>query len=235
MWKRTRRDGWNGPDHRPATQQLMLRGLALFVVLVAVGAALSGAPERATADHEEAPYTGTMAMQELSRLYRSLNAASGELELTQLELQRARAILEYSARYHIPADLAQLIYDTALQEGLDPDLAFRIVKIESNFRPEARSPVGAVGLVQVMPRTAAFYDPTLTIEDLLDPKTNLRIGFRYFRYLLERYGQDLRMALLAYNRGPARVEELRARGLDPANGYASSVTAGYRRTGPALP
>ena len=225
--------GQDDQDHRPATQRLMLRGAGILVVLLAVGAALSSAPTRITADHDEAPYTGTAAMQELSRLHSSLDAASGELELTRMELERAQAILDYSAQYRIPADLATRIYNAALNEGLDPDLGFRIVKIESAFRPDAKSSVGAIGLVQVMPRTAQFYDPTLRAEDLYDPEVNLRIGFRYFRYLLERYG-DLRTALLAYNRGPARIEELRAQGRDPGNGYASSVIAGYRR-GPALP
>lgn len=223
----------DSPDHRPATQRLMLQGAGVLVVLLAVGAALSGAPGRITADDANAPYTGTAAMKELYRLHSSLDATSGELELTRMELERARAVLEYSGQYRIPADLAGQIYDAALREGLDPDLGFRIVKIESAFRPNATSSVGAIGLVQVMLRTAQYYDPTLRAEDLYEPEVNLRIGFRYFRYLLERYG-DLRTALLAYNRGPARVEELRAQGLDPANGYASSVIAGYRR-GPALP
>lgn len=229
--------GWSrhpeGPDPRPATQRLMLRGAGILVVLLAVGAALSGAPDRATADHEAAPYTGTAVSLELSRLHSSLDAASGELELTRLELARARAINEYSAEYGIPADLAGQIYDAALREGLDPDLAFRIVKIESRFDPRARSGAGAIGLLQVMPRTATYYDSTLRAEDLYEPEINLRIGFRYFRYLLERYG-DLRTALLAYNRGPARVEELKAQGRDPANGYASSIISDYRR-GPVLP
>ena len=227
---------WSDDEHRPAgTQQLMLRGLGIFIALLAVGAALSGAPDRATADHDDAPYTGTAAMRELSRLHSSLDAASGELELTRLELRRAETIMTQSAKYGIPADLAASIYDAALREGLDPDLAFRIVNIESRFNPEARSRVGAVGLLQVMPRTAQYYDPTLRAEDLTDPAINLRIGFKYLRYLLEKYDGDLRMALLAYNRGPARVDELKARGLDPRNGYASSVTAGYRGAGPVLP
>ena len=233
MTNRWRQRDNDGPDHRPATQRLMLQGAGILIVLLAVGAALSGAPARITADHDDAPYTGTVAMKELTRLHSSLDATSGELELTRMELERARAVLGYSAQYRIPADLAAQIYDAALHEGLDPDLGFRIVKIESAFRVNAKSSVGAIGLVQVMPRTAQYYDPTLREEDLYQPDVNLKIGFRFFRHLLERYG-DLRTALLAYNRGPARVEELRAQGQDPANGYASSVIAGYRR-GPALP
>jgi soluble lytic murein transglycosylase-like protein len=219
----------------PVTQQLLLRGLGIFVALVAIGAAISYLPDRATADPDSSPYTGTAASDELRRLYRNLDAASGELELTQLELNRARALLEYSSKYVIPADLAASVYDAALRAGLDPDLAFRIVRIESNFVPTAKSRVGAIGLTQLMPRTAVYYQPDITLEDLYDPELNLRIGFQFFRDLVERFDGDIRLALLAYNRGPGRVGELLAQGRDPQNGYASSVTNGYRGIGPELP
>lgn len=219
----------------PATQKLILRGLGIFVALAAIGAALSYRPNAARANHGEEPYTGTAATEELSRLHQSLDAASGELIVTQIELERARALLEYSAQFGIPADLAAAIYDAAQREGLDTDLAFEIVRIESNFDPDATSRVGAIGLTQVMLPTALYYSPSITAEELRDPTTNLRIGFRYFRYLLERYNEDVRLALLAYNRGPSRVGELLAQGRDPRNGYASSVINGYRRAGPALP
>ena len=227
-------DRSSGP-HLQVTQRLMLKGLGIFVALVAVGAALSYRPSPATADHADAPYTGTAATQELDRLHRSLDATSGQLELTQMELRRAKSLIEYSARYDIPADLASAIYDEALRAGLDPDLGFQIVRIESGFNPKAVSRVGAVGLTQVMPETARFYEPGATREDLFTPAVNIRIGFRFFRYLLERYDGDLRLALLAYNRGPGRVGELLAQGRDPRNGYATNVIDGYRRAGPTLP
>jgi soluble lytic murein transglycosylase-like protein len=78
-----------------------------------------------------------------------------------------------------------------------------------------------------MPRTAVFYDSTITQEELFDPAANLRIGFRFFRYLLESYDYDLRLALLAYNRGPQRVGDIVARGGDPANGYANRILSSY--------
>lgn len=223
----------SGP-HMLATQRLMLRGLGIFIALVAVGGAITLRPERATAIHD-APYTGTAATEEFARLRGSLDAASGELEITRIELRRARALIEYSAEFGIPTDLTAMIYDAALRTGLDPDLAFQIVRIESTFNPRARSKVGAIGLVQVMPATAVYYDPSVEADDLYDPATNLRIGLRFFRDLLERYDGDLRLALLAYNRGPSRLGELLRRGVDPRNGYASSVINGYRQRGPALP
>lgn len=217
------------------THKLLLRGLAIFLVLVAVGGALSLRPGAAIANNDAAPYTGTVAMRELSRLHQSLDEARGELEVTQMELKRTQAILSYSSRYGISPQLTSLIYDTALREGLDPDLAFRLVHIESDFRPTARSRAGAIGLTQVMPRTALYYDASATTAALETPAVNLRVGFRYLRDLLQRFDGDVRLALLAYNRGPVRVEELLAQGRDPRNGYASSVISGDRRPGPALP
>jgi len=222
-------------DARHQTHTLLLRGLAIFLVLVAVGGAIGSRPGTATADNDPDPYTGTAAMRELSRLHQSLDATRGELELTQIELNRTRALLAYSSRYGISASLTALIYDTALREGLDPGLAFRLVKIESSFQPNARSRVGAIGLTQVMRKTAAYYDPTITDAALKQPDVNLQVGFRYLRDLLKRFDGDVRLALLAYNRGPGRVEELLAQGRDPRNGYASSVISGDRRPGPSLP
>lgn len=215
------------------TQRLMLRGLGLFVLVGAVGMAFASAPAPAVVTPDLVPYTGTVGS------LRGINrppADQGARELTQLEMQRAQAIQSYATQYTISEVLAALIYDTGLREGIDPDLGFRLVRIESNFHPAARSSAGAIGLTQVMLATATYYDRAITADRLADPETNLRIGFRYLRYLLERYDWDLRTALLAYNRGPARVGALLARGLDPRNGYATSVTAGYRPpTGPILP
>ena len=78
----------------------------------------------------------------------------GTAALLTLKLDRAEAILGYSARYQIPADLATAIYDIALQEGIDPQLAFRLVKVESNFKPAAKSNMNAIGFTQVQLATA---------------------------------------------------------------------------------
>lgn len=124
--------------------------------------------------------------------------------------------------------LAERIVDLATAVGLDPDLAFGLVHAESSFDPRARSPVGALGLTQLMPRTARWLDPSVGVSDLYDPDTNLRLGFRYLRQLLDKYGGDLRLALLAYNRGPGTVDRLLGRGVDPDNGYVEKVLARLR-------
>ncbi len=143
------------------------------------------------------------------------------------------AIIDYSTHYDIAADLSAAIYDIALAEGVDPALAFRLVKTESNFHAKAKSKVGALGFTQVLPSTARLYEPGLTTQQLYDRNTNLRLGFRYLRDLLERYEgtpeAKLRLALLAYNRGPSKVQELLDAGRDPQNGYATHIMKGYRR------
>lgn len=156
----------------------------------------------------------------------ALKARQGELDLARIELARTRSIMEYSSKYSIPADLAQAIYDIALSEGIDPGLAYSLVKVESGFFQRAVSPVNTVGLTQVMPTTAFELDPTLGYSDLFDRDTNLRLGFRYLRLMLQKYDGDLRLALLAYNRGPGTVDAIRRRGGDPSNGYESAVILG---------
>lgn len=155
-----------------------------------------------------------------------LAAREGELELARMEVARLGNIVAYSSEYKIPAQLAALIYDVALAEGIDPELAYRLVRVESGFFHRAISPKGAVGLAQLMPATAFGMDPSLGYSDLFEPETNLRLGFRYLRLMLEKYDGDLRLALLAYNRGPGTVDRIRRTGGDPANGYARAVMGG---------
>lgn len=160
---------------------------------------------------------------EVERSRVALNARQGELELVRLEMNRIQEVMEYSTRFEIPADLAAAINDIALSEGVAPILAFRLVQVESGFYRRAISPKGAVGLAQLMPPTAYELDPTLEYRDLFDRDINLRLGFRYLRWLIDRYDGDVRLALLAYNRGLGTVDSIRRAGGDPANGYARAV------------
>jgi soluble lytic murein transglycosylase-like protein len=110
-----------------------------------------------------------------------------------------------------------------MHNDLDPDVAFGLVRTESSFKNSATSNVGALGLTQLMSSTARWLEPGTTKSDLRDPETNLRIGFKYLRQLIDRYDGNTRMALLAYNRGPGTVDRVLKRGGDPDNGYASMV------------
>jgi soluble lytic murein transglycosylase-like protein len=149
--------------------------------------------------------------------------SESDLAATEHELSRIRSIMAYSEAYRIPADLAAAIHRVALLEGVEPDLAFRLVQTESGFRQRATSPLGAIGYTQLLPSTAAWLEPGIKEGRLYDRDTNLRLGLRYLRQLLDRYDADPRLALLAYNRGPAVVRARLARGEDPGNGFADRV------------
>ncbi|HEX2190241.1 MAG TPA: transglycosylase SLT domain-containing protein [Longimicrobiaceae bacterium] len=138
------------------------------------------------------------------------------------EARRSQAAA-YAARYGISRELAGDILDAAAAERIDPDLAFRLVRVESEFNERAVSPVGALGLTQLMPATAAGLRPGITREEIFERRTNLRLGFRYLRILLGQYDGDVTEALHAYNRGMGTVARIRAGGGDPANGYADKV------------
>lgn len=166
--------------------------------------------------------------QETARLRAELDATKGELSLARAQLERAKAIMDYSSRFKVNASIAEAVYDVALAEGIDPELGFRLVRVESEFNPRAVSSVGAVGLTQLMPSTARYFDKDVTREQLFEPRTNLRIGFRYLRSLITEYDGDVRLALLVYNRGPVAVESLRSLGVDPGNGYAKLVMKGWK-------
>lgn len=146
-----------------------------------------------------------------------------DLAAMEHELSRLRSIMAYSEAYRIPADLAGAIHRAAVVEDVEPDLAFRLVQTESGFRQRATSPLGAIGYTQILPSTAAWLEPGIKEGRLYDRDTNLRLGFRYMRQLLDRYDSDPRLALLAYNRGPGVVRARLARGEDPGNGFAERV------------
>ncbi len=149
---------------------------------------------------------------------------------TGANLERWNRVFGFARRYGISADLAAAIHDEAVGQGIDPDLAFRVVRLESRFEERAKSSVGAIGLTQLMLKTARFYEPGVTVEQLHDRHTNLRIGFSYLRDLLEQYG-SVSTALLVYNRGPEAVLIEKELGIDPSNGYDYIVLKGYRGTG----
>jgi len=204
-------------------------GLLLAAFVASVGMVVRDhGPTEAKA---EAPRFPVVIGSEAIRLRAELEAARGELNLANAQLDRWQHIFTFSSTYRIGADLATSIYDIALAEGIEPDLAFRLVRVESQFNERATSPVGAVGLTQLMLPTARYFQKGITRDALYDRNTNLRIGFRYLRTLVREYKGNVQLALLVYNRGPVAVEASRERGLDPSNGYERIVMKGYKGRG----
>lgn len=159
----------------------------------------------------------------IQQLTAQVDGLHGQVDFQRLQLERLQRAYDLSSRYRIGADLATAIEEIALAEGVDPTLAFELVRVESGFDPRAVSPVGALGYTQLMPRTAGLLVPGITREQLFQRETNLRLGFRFLRGLMTHYNGDIRLALLAYNRGPDTVDRLIRAGVDPGNGYSRLV------------
>jgi hypothetical protein len=109
-------------------------------------------------------------------------------------------------RVHFKSDIDINKYDHIIAKAakkykVDEALIKAIIKAESNFNHEAVSPVGAQGLMQLMPATAY----ALQVEDVFQPENNIEGGVRYLRYLLNTYRGDLRLALAGYNAGETAV------------------------------
>jgi soluble lytic murein transglycosylase-like protein len=206
-------------------QRVLVRGATLGVAalaltgLGAIATMLSDAPERADATTPVPTVDSTSV----------LATMEGELATTRGELDRAHRILEFSGRYRIPADLAARIYDHATDAGLPAALGFQLVKIESNFENTARSYASAIGLTQLRLLTARSYEPTIAPSDLMNPDVNLRIGFAYLSDLLERFDNDLPLALEAYNKGPTLVAAQLQEGIEVRGKYSRAVMGGIRK------
>jgi soluble lytic murein transglycosylase-like protein len=100
-----------------------------------------------------------------------------------------------------PQDVNRLVSAASDRHQVDADLIASVIRAESNFNPQARSPLGAQGLMQLMPATAS----RLGVTDAFHPEGNVDGGTRYLRELLLRYNDDVVKALAAYNAGPDRV------------------------------
>ena len=119
----------------------------------------------------------------------------------------------------------QLVEEAAVRNGLPPALVHSVAQVESAYRTDAVSPKGAIGVMQLMPMTAAALsaDPRI-------PEQNIEAGARHLRDLLLRYDGNTRLALAAYNAGPGAVE--RYNGVPPypeTQNYVEKVLDRYRR------
>jgi soluble lytic murein transglycosylase-like protein len=113
-----------------------------------------------------------------------------------------------------------VIYNEAKKNNLPPELVAAVVHTESKFNPSARSPVGALGLMQLVPRTGRW----MGAHNLLDPVQNITAGAKYLKYLSDQFNGDQQKAVAAYNAGPGNVQ--RFNGVPPfreTRNYVSRV------------
>lgn len=131
-----------------------------------------------------------------------------------------------SAPFSSPTELERRVIATAARWGLDPALVLAVIEAESGQSPGAVSAKGAVGLMQVLPETAAL----MGLPDPTNPATNLDAGCGYLAGLIESFGGDVELALAAYNAGPGAVR--RWGGVPPfreTRAFVTRVADAYQR------
>ena len=120
----------------------------------------------------------------------------------------------------------QAIRLSADKYGVEESLVRAVMAAESGGRPDAVSPKGAIGLMQLMPGTAA----DMGVDDPFDPEQNIEGGVKYLSLLTDKYGEDKEKILAAYNAGPARVDAVGGiPSIPETQRYVENVMARYRR------
>ena len=131
---------------------------------------------------------------------RQLDPSAKQLKLPSAPRVRAPKVV--AAQRRRGAEYDGFINEQAVAHGVRPELIRGVIQAESNFNPRALSPRGAMGLMQLMPATAA----DLGVRDPFNALENIRGGIKYLRQLLNRYDRNEALALAAYNAGPRAVD-----------------------------
>lgn len=115
--------------------------------------------------------------------------------------------------------------------NVDSNLVYAIIKQESNFKPAVNSPRGAVGLMQLMENTALEVAEKLEYNeiDLCNPEVNIRLGVKHFSELLNKYKNNEKMAIIAYNAGMGNVDNWISKGIIDEDG-TNLENVPYRET-----
>jgi soluble lytic murein transglycosylase-like protein len=159
-------------------------------------------------------------------MVRAQLAAQNELQIQDDDAGSAPGVAASAPAMLPPAQIDHLVDTNASQWNVDPALVKAIIANESGFNANATSNVGAQGLMQLMPGTAAG----LGVSNAYDPAQNVWGGTRYIKGLLDRFNGDVRKAVAAYNAGPGAVEKYG--GVPPyaeTQNYVQNVLASYEK------
>ncbi len=124
-------------------------------------------------------------------------------------------------------DLDWIIYRAGQKAGVDPRFIHAVIKQESKYDAKAVSPVGAQGLMQMMPATAERFG----LKDPFDPAKNVEAGTKYLKWLLKRFDGDVSLALAGYNAGEGAVDKYK--GVPPyseTQNYVKKIVSNYGKT-----
>jgi len=124
-------------------------------------------------------------------------------------------------------DLDWIIYRAGQKSGVDPRFIHAVIKQESKYNSKAVSPVGAQGLMQMMPATAERFG----LKDPFDPAANVAAGTKYLKWLLKRFDGDVSLALAGYNAGEGAVDKYK--GVPPyseTQNYVKKIVSNYGKT-----
>jgi len=183
---------------------LRLKRAALLLSLVVLAAPTLRAEYVVLRSGQRLRVTG---YQLLGDKYR-LQMAGGVVEIAAedvVAIEPEDSFTSLPAKAIVKPPYRELVQAAAARYNVDADLITSVIAVESNFDPKALSRKNARGLMQLLPETAA----RLGVQDIYDPQENIDAGTRYLRELLEKYNNDLTLALAAYNAGPDRVEQYR--------------------------
>lgn len=151
-------------------------------------------------------------------LLADLHGSGGNLELMYRSLRRAfpqlatveqDSVPPYFLKMYYPLKYKNAIWRYSSRNGLDPYLLMALILQESSFNPKARSPVGAIGLMQLMPATGNQIGKRLhgvfSASRLEDPETNIEVGTVHLRHLVNLFGGNTQLAVASYNAGQGNV------------------------------
>lgn len=225
--------------------QLLMAGLGLqAIVIVALAAEAHRWDQRLdslaarTDAHGAATAKATSEVERATAEVQGLQAHSQQLEAGLIDLRQAVSshareetlflkmmILRPTLDVELARRVAKAVARECMLSGRDPNLVLAIMDVESDFNPRAISPVGATGLMQVMP----LWKRLLGIKgDLADPEVGIHAGVQVLSFYQEMY-RELPLAVTAYNTGPGPVDWALVKGNNPANAYSVKVLATYER------
>lgn len=153
------------------------------------------------------------------------------------DFNHLQAIMDLSIEFHFDPTIVMLVdhhsrlnvdrnepaWSIVKSHEMMTHMALSLIQIESNGNTFAKSKKNAYGLTQFLLPTARDYVPGVTVSELYDQETNIRIFFMHFERLLEKYNGNFTKVLDAWNRGEGTVDKLLAINVNPANGYSDAI------------